>query len=118
MSTSPQIGTSSKRSPIKSRPAGTPLLRDAVFDDYDRVAALQERNGLHSKSREDWMALWTRNPAWRDAGGEWPIGLVLETAAGEIVGHIACIPVAFHFRGRRLRGVVTGSWVIDPEYRA
>src|SRR5882724_1176483 len=116
MSTSPQIEAS--RLAVKSRLAGSPVLRDAVFDDYERVAALQVRNGLPAKSREDWMALWTRNPAWRDGGGESPIGLVLETAAREVVGYIACIPVAFHFRGRRLRGVVTGSWVIDPEFRA
>ena len=64
------------------------------------------------------MALWTRNPAWRVAGGAWSIGSVLETADGDIVGYIARIPVVFHFRGRRLRGAVTGSWVTDQQYRA
>jgi hypothetical protein len=118
MSTSPQ--TESTNRLVKPRLG--PVLRDAVFDDYERVAALQARNGLPSKSREDWMALWTGNPAWRDAGGhaggKWSIGLVLEAADGEIVGYIARIPVVFHFRGRRLRGAVTGSWVIDQQYRA
>lgn len=117
MSTTPGIGLSGKVAVRKNRPFGSPRLRVARFDDYERIAALQIRNDFPVKSREEWLALWSRNPVFRQANGKWPIGTVLETQTGDIAGFIANIPAAFHFRGRQLRGAITGSWVVDPAYR-
>src|ERR1051326_6395062 len=94
-----------------------PTVRAAEFSDYEGVAALQTRNGLPTRSREDWIALWRDNPVSQSAGGNWPIGWKREAASREIVGFIASLPVAYRFRGREIRAAVTSSWVIDPPYR-
>jgi hypothetical protein len=101
----------------KKRPEARPKIRTACFDDYERIAALQIRNGLTAKSREEWIGLWADNPAYRLSGGNWPIGWVLETEAAEIVGYIANVPVACQFGNRDLKCAVIGSWVTDPGYR-
>jgi hypothetical protein len=94
-----------------------PVMREAKFSDYENIAALQTRNGLTTKSRDDWMALWRENPEYNRAACRWAIGLVLETPHGEIVGFIGSIPVGYHFRCRHIRAAVTTSWVTDPQYR-
>src|SRR5262245_51389793 len=102
---------------LQAEVSARPVVREARFSDYESIAALQKRNGLATKSCEDWIALWRENPAYQSLGGRWSIGWTLETAAGEIVGFIACIPVVYRFRGREIRAAVTGSWVTDPLYR-
>ena len=53
-------------SPAAASPArlseGRLRIREAAFADYNRIAALQVRNGLRERSHEDWLAFWTRNP--------------------------------------------------------
>src|SRR5215212_11651757 len=85
----------------------SPRIRNAVFEDYGRIAALQARNGLAVKSYEDWRALWGANPIYKQKGGDWPIGWVLETTRGEIVGSISNIPLAYQFQGRELLTVTS-----------
>jgi hypothetical protein len=92
-------------------------LREAAPADYPRIAALQVRNGLATMPRTAWETLWSTNPACRGLRDPAPIGWILETASGEIVGFVAGIPVAYRLRGLNLRAVVTGSWVTDPGYR-
>ena len=63
-----------------------PKLREAAFDDYSQIAALQVRNGLNIRPYADWVAQWRGNPVYEESRG--PIGWVLETAEREIVGQI------------------------------
>lgn len=91
--------------------------RETSFDDYPQIAALQMRNGLATRSYEDWMALWKCNPVYKQRKGQWPIGWILETKDGEIVGSIGNIPLAYHFRGRELTGAAACGWVVDSPYR-
>ena len=79
--------------------AKRPNSRQAAFEDYRQIAALHIRNGLPVRSLEDWMALWKSNPVYRQFEGRWPIGWVLETDVGDIVGSISNIPLAYQFRG-------------------
>ncbi len=95
-----------------------PHLREATFDDYGQIAKLQERNGLTSRSREDWLGLWIGNPAYEKLAGKWPIGWVLETRHGELVGTIGNIPMAYTFRGRPYFASTSCGWAVDPEYRS
>jgi hypothetical protein len=107
--------------PILKSPAkpskDPPKLREAVFDDYNQLAALHVRNGLTVKFCADWVAQWIGNPAYEQAEGQFPIGWVLETEAGEIVGLIGNIPFACHFRGRDILAAAACAWVVDPRYR-
>jgi hypothetical protein len=97
---------------------GPVKIRVAVFEDYNQIACLQIQNGLAARSYEDWQAAWTGNPVFKQVDGQWPIGWVLETTGGEIVGFIGNIPLAYHFRGRELVGAASSSWVVDPRYRS
>src|SRR5437899_4791557 len=91
--------------------------RETSFDDYPQIAALQIRNGLATRSYEDWVALWKCNPVYKQRQGQWPIGWILETEEGEIVGSIGNIPLAYYFRGRELSGAAACAWVVDAPYR-
>lgn len=107
-----------KASPNDTRvPKGAPRIREAVFDDYAQIAALQIRNGLNTRSYLDWMTLWKSNPVYEELQHRFPIGWVLETAEGEIVGSIGNIALACHFRGRNLRAAAACDWVVDPRHR-
>jgi hypothetical protein len=100
------------------RPGAPPKVRQAVFEDYDQIAAVQLRNGLiYTKSREDWVALWRGNPVYEACAGQWPIGWVLEAENGEIVGSIGNLPLVYQFRGRELRVGSPIGWAVDPQYR-
>src|ERR1044071_1981989 len=94
-----------------------PNIREAEFQDYGQISALHVRNGLATRFREDWMALWTGNPAYNTSRQHCPIGWVLENDKGEIVGSIGNIPLTYHFRRRELRAAAPCSWVVDPPYR-
>jgi hypothetical protein len=102
----------------KKRSGRPPKVREASAEDYDQIAALQIRNGLATRPYDDWMALWRGNPVYEPHGGQWPIGWVLETESGEIVGSIGNVPLAYHFRGRELRAAAPCSWAVDARYRA
>jgi hypothetical protein len=92
-------------------------IREASFDDYSKISDLHIRNGLITRSYEDWIALWRCNPAYKQLQGQWPIGWVLETDHGNIVGSIGSIPLVYHFKNRELRAAASCSWVVDPPYR-
>jgi hypothetical protein len=93
-------------------------IREAVFEDYHQIAELQIRNGLLARPYEDWRAIWIGNPVYRQRGGQWPIGWVLETEDGRIMGSIGNIPLTYYFRGRELRAATSCSWVVDAAYRS
>ncbi|MCU1335689.1 MAG: hypothetical protein JWO19_1270 [Bryobacterales bacterium] len=91
--------------------------REACFEDYDQIAALQSRNGLATRSREEWTALWKGNPAYEQRRGQWPIGWVLEAESGTLVGFIGNVPISYSFKGQELVAATSISWVVDPNYR-
>jgi hypothetical protein len=92
-------------------------IREATFDDYRQVTALQARNGLSTKSQSDWCALWSSNPAYLRASHELPIGWVLESGGGDVVGFLGNLPLSYRFRGRDLLAATAHSWVVEDGYR-
>lgn len=94
-----------------------PVLRPASFDDYEQIAAVEEGNGLSSKSREEWLHLWQNNPAYQQLP-DWPIGWVLEDGEGSIVGSLLNIPCLYRFDGRTYVGGFGRGWAVDVRYRA
>lgn len=85
------------------------------MEDYEKIAALQLRNGLSSRPYSIWSAMWTGNPACAGWGG--PIGWVLEDAGGEIGGYLGNLPLEYVFHGRTIRAATPYSWVVDPAFR-
>ena len=95
----------------------SPRLRPASLDDYEAIARLESANAVFSLSPDDWRNLWLKNPLWPRVGKDWPIGWILEDAAGRMVGSLVNFPSLYHFRGRELICANGRGWVVAPEYR-
>ena len=100
-----------------ARPRKHPLLREARFDDFEQIAAVQRENGLTAKPHKEWLHLWQANPAYRQLT-DWPIGWVLEDPGGRVVGSLENVPCLYHFRGRSFVGAFGRGWAVNAEYRA
>jgi hypothetical protein len=94
-----------------------PLLRQAYFDDYEQIAALEAAHGLSTKPQEEWLHLWQNNPAYQQLQ-DWPIGWVLADGDGRIVGVLENIPCLYRFGGRTYVGAFGRGWAVDIRYRA
>jgi len=92
-------------------------VREARFEDHAGVAALEERYGLFTTPEADWRRRWEASPAIRGASEPWPMGWVIETAAGDIAGFFGNIPMAYEMDGERLLAAATNSWVVDDDHR-
>ncbi len=103
--------------PIPDNQVKPPNLRLATFEDYEPMAQLELDNGMTVMSREDWLAMWLDNPLWPKVSKDWPIGWLLETDAGRLVGTLVNIPTLYLFRGREFICGTGRSWAVDPQYR-
>lgn len=90
-------------------------VREAVFDDYEKINLLTNRNGMGGLKYEEWEHRWKFNPALADIK-DWPMGWVLENNE-EIVGYFGNIPVLYEFKNKRLLAGVSTSWCVDADYR-
>jgi len=93
-------------------------LREASFEDYPHVVALESKFHLDTKNYEAWTHLWTNNPAYRKVKDKFPIGWVLENRDGAISGYLGNIPLDYEFDGKRLLAATTRAWVVDTAFRA
>jgi hypothetical protein len=91
-------------------------MREARFQEYDAIAALEVAQGLESKPAEEWRRLWTGNPCYESIGPRWPIGWVLEDG-DRIVGCLTNIPLSYSFRGRKLLVAAGRGWTVEDKYR-
>jgi hypothetical protein len=96
-------------------PAST--IREACFDDYPEISALQLRYGLEPKEYSEWKHLWVDNPIYQLIHS-WPIGWVLENENKEVVGYIGNIPLSYEFKGQQLLATASHGLVVDSLYRA
>jgi hypothetical protein len=94
----------------------TPTIREACFEDYPGIRALEVRYGLMSRDYEEWKNLWVNNPVYNQTR-DWPIGWVLETKNKEIVGHIGNVPLSYEFCGHQIITTTGHALVVDPGYR-
>jgi len=95
-----------------------PTPREASFNDYSQIVALESKYGLETKPYEEWQDLWVSNPAYKEHREDLPIGWVLEDEEENIVGYLGNIPLHYEFEGRRLLASVAHSWVVDSRYRS
>lgn len=87
------------------------------FDDYAGTRALLVDHAMLPPSFEEWRHRWVDNPVWQRLGRTAPIGWVLETTAGEIVGSIETIPTLYTFRNRDLVAASSSAWCVKAPYR-
>src|ERR1700691_2237675 len=95
----------------------SPKLREASFEDYPRIPALQVANGLQTKTYEEWKHQWINNPAYPQIQASLPIGWVLESEDKQIVGSLGNIPLFYELEGQRLLASVAHAWTVDMRYR-
>jgi hypothetical protein len=91
-------------------------LRLASFDDYEQIRAVQEANGLSTKTREQWLHLWQNNPASSELPG-WPTGWVLENEQGRVVGAFENVPCLYRLGGRTYVCAFGRGWAVEAAYR-
>lgn len=105
--------------PLQANSPALPLpqLRPARFDDYAHITRLAIRHNFQITSADDWRRLWLDNPLWPRLGADWPIGWVLETTAGEIVGSMGNVPLLYTFRGQELIAASGRAWSVLAPYR-
>src|SRR5712664_4553395 len=101
-----------------TKPRRGPKLREARFEDYEQIAALESRFGLAVKPYNEWVHLWQGNPLYRELKTGWPIGWVLEDEDGKIVGSMGNIPFLYELDGKRILVASGRSWVADLAYRS
>jgi hypothetical protein len=92
-------------------------LREARFEDYESIAALEKSQGLESKPFDQWQGMWAGNPCYRDLGALWPIGWVLLDGS-RIVGCLSNIPLPYLFQGKKLLVAAGRGWVVEDQYRS
>ncbi len=92
-------------------------LREATFADYDQIIALESRQNLRARSREDWSRMWLGNPLYKQLAARWPIGWVLEDEDHRIVGTAGNLPLPYVFQGRNLIVATGRGWAVEERYR-
>jgi hypothetical protein len=100
------------------RSARSTTIREASFQDYSQIAALESAYGLEVKANDEWQHLWLRNPAYQEHRNELPIGWVLEDENKHITGYLGNIPLPYEFEGRRLLASAAHSWVVNSQCRS
>jgi 3-oxoacyl-(acyl-carrier-protein) synthase len=97
------------------KPQFSTEVREACLSEYEKIAALIYRNGLDTKTREEWEHLWINNPVYKRVQS-WPIGWVVQEGA-EIAGFLGNIPVSYHFRGREILASSLHAFSLDVSHR-
>lgn len=92
-------------------------VRTAARADRQQVARLLERNDLTPHDEAHWERLWSSNPAVSGSPTDPPIGWVLETEPGHIVGYLGNVALQYDFGGRTLAAAATHAWAVDVDYR-
>ncbi|MCA9406500.1 MAG: GNAT family N-acetyltransferase, partial [Candidatus Omnitrophica bacterium] len=90
------------------------FIRETQFDDYDAIEALKKQYHMQPMLRKSWCDLWQKNPYYDT---KWPIGWVLESEVGKVVGSFANIPMRYELDGCSWRVAVASTWVVEPHYR-
>src|SRR5277367_2772664 len=89
-----------------------PKLREVRLDDHSQVAALALKSGLDADDLRAWKNLWMDNPTFHEIKVKFPMGWVLESADGSIVGYLGNIPMRYELEGRRIIVATGRSWVV------
>src|SRR5579872_3184987 len=104
--------------PHPAAPASVPpRLRPATFDDYERIERLVREHDCSFPSESDWRSLWLENPLRARLAKNAPIGWVLETRDGELVGTMGTVQTLYAFNGSSLVNAMGRAWFVKEPYR-
>ena len=98
------------RSPLASR------IRPALVTDAESISRVHKRNGMTEFDAQTWRSRWDSYP-FAEAFRDIPIGWVLETDTGDVVGTIGNVHMLYEMDGRRFKGAIAADWAVDAEYR-
>lgn len=91
-------------------------IRPAVFADAEAIKQLHERNGMGWLDTAAWRSCWDSYPFAREFA-DIPIGWVLETDNGAVVGTIGNVHMLYEMDGRRFKAAIATAWVVDASHR-
>jgi hypothetical protein len=94
-----------------------PVLRETRLTDYQNIRRLVHAHGFELPPFEDWRSLWADNPLRSRFRKDLPLGWVLETRAGEIVGTMGTAHALYKLRGEDLVSAVGRFWFVAEPYR-
>lgn len=92
-------------------------VRPASLKDLEAIRAVSIRNGLSSFHPDEVRQWWLSHPFRKEFEGV-PIGWVLESDAGEVVGTFSNIQMMYELDGKRIKAGVGGSWAVDAAERS
>ena len=99
---------------VKSEP--TTRLRPTVFADAEAIKQLHERNGMGRLDTAAWRSRWESYP-FAEEFSDVPIGWVLETDTGAVVGTIGNVHMLYEMHGRRIKAAIASAWAVDAPHR-
>ena len=102
---------------VAEAPLEAPRLRTARLEDYPKIRELGLAHSLDVPPYDDWSRLWIDNPLNAESGKNFPIGWILETSNGEIVGCMGTARSRYTFRGDDLISAVARAWFVPIAYR-
>jgi hypothetical protein len=91
-------------------------VRPSTFDDAAGIAQVHKRNAMGCLNTVEWRKGWEDYPfeqEFRDV----PIGWVLETEDGSIVGTLDNVHLLYEIDGRRIKACIAAGWAVDVEHR-
>lgn len=100
--------------PVK--PAVAAQIRPALFTDAEAIGQVHKRNGLGEFDAAAWRSRWESYPFYADFR-DIPIGWVIQTDSGSLVGTIGNVHMLYELDGRRFRGAIATDWGVDAEQR-
>ena len=95
----------------------TPRLRPASLEDYVKIQQLALAHASDIPSKEDWCRLWIDSPLRSRFAESLPIGWVLETKNGDVVGTMGTVWTLYTFRRKELVSAAGRFWFVMPPYR-
>ena len=104
-------------SPMSPAALVPPRLRLACLDDYEKIQQLALAHASDLPAREDWRRLWLDNPLRTRFANDFPIGWVLESRSGEMVGTMGTVWALYKLRGDDLVSAAGRFWFVAAPYR-
>lgn len=92
-------------------------IRPAVFADAEAINLVHQRNGMERFDTAAWRFCWEAYPFAQEFA-DVPIGWVLETENGAVVGTIANVHMLYEMDGRQFKAAIAASWAVDATYRS
>lgn len=99
-----------------AKPTSVAQVQPALFADAEAIGEIHKRNGLGEFDASAWRSIWESYPFAADFR-DIPIGWVLETSTGALVGTIGNVHMLYELDGRRLRAAIATAWAVDAEHR-